>query len=136
MPQEIFLSHSDRDRQFVMALADVLRRHGLAVWYSRTNIRGARQWHDEIGAALNRCGWFVLVLSPSAVESIWVKRELLFSLEQERFEGKIIPVLFQPCDYERLSWTLSAIQRIDFTQTFEQGCRDLLQVWGVGYQPV
>ena len=114
----------------------MLRRHGLPVWYSRTNIRGARQWHDEIGAALNRCGWFVLVLSPSAVESIWVKRELLFSLEQERFEGKIIPVLFQPCDYERLSWTLSAIQRIDFTQTFEQGCRDLLQVWGVGYQPV
>ena len=135
LPQEIFLSHSDRDRQFVMALADMLRRHGLPVWYSRTNIRGARQWHDEIGAALNRCDWFVLVLSPSAVASIWVKRELLFSLEQERFEGKIVPVLFQPCDYERLSWTLSAIQTIDFTQTFEQGCRDLLRVWGVGYQP-
>ena len=135
LPQEIFLSHSDRDRQFVMALADMLRRHGLPVWYSRTSIRGARQWHDEIGAALNRCDWFVLVLSPSAVASIWVKRELLFSLEQERFEGKIIPVLFQPCDYERLSWALSAIQMIDFTQTFEQGCRDLLQVWGVGYQP-
>ena len=135
LPQEIFLSHSDRDRQFVMALADMLRRHGLPVWYSRTNIRGAQQWHDEIGAALNRCDWFVLVLSPSAVASIWVKRELLFSLEQERFEGKIVPVLFQPCDYERLSWTLSAIQMIDFTQTFEQGCRDLLRVWGVGYQP-
>ena len=68
--------------------------------------------------------------------SIWVKRELLFSLEQERFEGKIIPVLFQPCDYERLSWTLSAIQMIDFTQTFEQGCRDLLRVWGLGYRSV
>ena len=134
LPQEIFLSHSDRDRQFVMELADMLRRHGLPVWYSRTNIRGARQWHDEIGAALNRCDWFVLVLSPSAVESIWVKRELLFSLEQERFEGKIIPVLFRPCDYERLSWTLSAIQMIDFTQTFDQGCRGLLRVWGLGYR--
>ena len=134
LPQEIFLSHSDRDRQFVMELADMLRRHGLPVWYSRTNIRGARQWHDEIGAALNRCDWFVLVLSPSAVASIWVKRELLFSLEKERFEGKIIPVLFRPCDYERLSWTLSAIQMIDFTQTFDQGCRGLLRVWGLGYR--
>lgn len=136
LPQEIFLSHSDRERQFVTELADMLRRHGLPVWYSRTNIRGAQQWHDEIGAALNRCDWFVLVLSPSAVGSIWVKRELLFSLEQERFEGKIVPVLFQPCDYERLSWTLSAIQMIDFTQTFEQGCRDLLRVWGLGYRSV
>ena len=134
LPQEIFLSHSDRDRQFVTALADMMRRHGLPVWYSRTSILGAQQWHDEIGAALNRCDWFVLILSPSAVESIWVKRELLFSLQQNRFAGKIVPVSFQPCAYDQLSWTLSLFQMIDFTQTFDQGCRDLLRVWGLGYR--
>ena len=112
----------------------MLRRHGLPVWYSRTNIRGAQQWHDEIGAALHRCDWFVLVLSPSAVESIWVKRELLFSLQENRFDNKILPLLYQDCDYRRLSWTLPSFQMIDFTQAFEQGCRDLLRVWGVGYQ--
>ena len=134
LPQEIFLSHSDRDRQFVQDLVAVLRRHGLPVWYSRTSIRGAQQWHDEIGAALHRCDWFVLVLSPSAVESIWVKRELLFSLQENRFDNKIVPLLYQDCDYRRLSWTLPSFQMIDFTQAFEQGCRDLLRVWGVGYQ--
>ena len=134
LPQEIFLSHSDHDRQFVQELVAVLRRHGLPVWNSRTNIRGAQQWHDEIGAALRRCDWFVLVLSPSAVESIWVKRELLFSLQENRFDNKIVPLVYQDCDYERLSWTLPIFQMIDFTQAFEQGCRDLLRVWGVGYQ--
>ena len=134
LPQEIFLSHSDHDRQFVQELVAVLRRHGLPVWYSRTNIRGAQQWHDEIGAALRRCDWFVLVLSPSAVESIWVKRELLFSLQENRFDNKIVPLVYQDCDYKRLSWTLPSFQMIDFTQAFEQGCRDLLRVWGVGYQ--
>jgi|ERR671924_1103713 hypothetical protein len=134
LPQEVFLSHSDRDRPFVTELADMMRRHGIPVWYSRTNILGAQQWHDEIGAALRRCDWFVLVLSPNAVESIWVKRELLFSLQQNRFEDKIIPLLYQPCAYERLSWTLSLFQMVDFTQTFEQGCRDLLRVWGLGYR--
>ena len=134
LPQEIFLSHSDRDRQFVQDLVAVLRHHGLPVWYSRTNIRGAQQWHDEIGAALRRCDWFVLVLSPNAVESIWVKRELLFSLQQDRCENKIVPLLYQDCDYERLSWTLPIFQMIDFTQAFEQGCRNLLRVWGLGYQ--
>jgi hypothetical protein len=136
LPQEVFLSHSDRDRQFVTMLADMMRRHGIPVWYSRTNILGAQQWHDEIGAALRRCDWFVLVLSPHAVESIWVKRELLFSLQQNRFEDKIIPLLYQPCTYERLSWTLSLFQMIDFTQTFEQGCRALLRVWGMGYRSI
>ena len=82
MPNEVFLSHSNRDRPFVRKLVDVLRRRGIPVWYSETNIQGAQQWHDEIGAALRRCDWFVLVLSPHAVESKWVKRELLYSLRR------------------------------------------------------
>ena len=112
----------------------MLRRHALPVWYGRTNILGAHQWHDEIGAALRRCDWLVLALSPSAVESIWVKRELLFSLQQNRYGNKIVPLLYQPCDYERLSWTLPVFQMIDFTQAFEQSCHALLRVWGLGYQ--
>jgi len=76
LPQEIFLSHSDHDRQFAQDLVAVLRCHGLPVWYSRTNIRGAQQWHDEIGAALHRCDWFVLVLSPIDKERDLLRRAL------------------------------------------------------------
>ena len=135
LPREIFLSHSDRDRNFVVKLANAMRRHGLPVWYSRTDIVGSRQWHDEIGHALQRCDWFLLVLSPSAVESVWVKRELLYSLDQNRLADRIVPIEYQPCDYERLSWTLPSLQIINFKGTFEQGCRDLLRVWGIGYRP-
>lgn len=134
LPKEIFISHSDRDRPFVAELVSMVRRHGLSVWYSNTDIVGARQWHDEIGAALRRCDWFVLVLSPRSVESIWVKRELLFALQQERFDNRIVPLLYQSCSYEELSWTLSAFQMIDFTQTFEAGCQALLRLWGLGFQ--
>ena len=114
-------------------LVDVLRGHGIPVWYSETNIQGAQQWHDEIGVALQRCDWFVLVLSPHAVESKWVKRELLYSLQQDRFDGRIAPVLYQRCSCDDLSWTLSQMQMVDFTSGFDDGCRDLLRIWGVGY---
>ena len=134
LPKEIFLSHSDLDRHLVEKLASMLGRHGLSVWYSRTKIRGGQQWHDEIGAALNRCDWFVIVLSPGALKSMWVKRELVFSLQQSRYENRIVPLLYQPCDYEQLSWTLSSFQTIDFTQTIEQAFRDLLHVWNLQYQ--
>jgi hypothetical protein len=40
------------DHDFVTNLAMMLRRHGVPLWYSQTNIMGARQRHDEIGAAL------------------------------------------------------------------------------------
>jgi hypothetical protein len=74
------------------------------------------------------------VLSPNAVNSIWVKRELLFALQQNRLGERIVPLMFESCDYEDLSWTLSSFQMIDFTQAFERGVRDLLRVWGVGYR--
>lgn len=43
-----------------------MRAHGVPIWYSDAKIVGARMWHDEICAALRRCDWFVLVLSPDA----------------------------------------------------------------------
>ena len=135
LPTEVFLSHSDQDRQFTTDLAEMMRYHGIPVWYSRTNILGAQQWHDEIGAALRRCDWFVLVLSPRSVGSIWVKREFLFALQQNRFVNKIVPILYESCNWEQFSWTLSSFQMVDFTRTFEQGCRALLRVWGLGYKP-
>ena len=131
LPDEVFLSHSSSDRQFANSITEVLHRHGIPVWYSQTNILGARQWHDEIGAALQRCDWFALILSPDSVESMWVKRELLYTLQQNRFENKIIPILHQPCDPERLSWTISFFQMIDFTNNFADGCSALLRIWGL-----
>ena len=135
MPNEVFLSHASANRSFVMKLACMLRRHGVPVWYSDVDIRGAQQWHDEIGAALGRCDWMVLVLSPAAVSSMWVKRELLFSLQQDRFYGRIVPVIYQSCNYDDLSWTLSQLQMVDFRADFDAGCRDLLRTWGIGYAP-
>lgn len=134
LPKEVFLSHSDMDRKFAADVVEVLRRHGIPVWYSRTSIVGAQQWHDEIGDALNRCDWFAIILSPNAVNSMWVKRELLFALQQPRFIDKIVPLFYQPCNYLKLSWTLSQFQMIDFTCSLENGYRELLRTWGIGYK--
>jgi hypothetical protein len=134
LPEEVFLSHSTHDREFTDRLAETLRRHGIPVWYSRSNIVGAQQWHDEIGDALVRCDSFLVVLSVHSVSSMWMKRELVFALNERRFENRIVPVLLTPCPYKRLSWTLKSLQMIDFTQPYETACRELLRVWGIGYQ--
>ena len=33
------------------------------------------------------------------------------------------------------SWTLSLMQRVDFTRSFDDGCRELLRMWEVEYVP-
>jgi hypothetical protein len=125
-PPEIFLSHASKDRRFAVKLARQLRRDGLRVWYSERHIVGARQWHDEIGAALRRCNWFILVLSPSAVRSKWVKHELLYALRSARFNNRIVPLRYRSCESERLSWTLEGFQHIGFTKGFDAGYSELL----------
>jgi TIR domain len=89
-PSEVFLSHSSVDRSIADEVADLLRRHGIPLWYSPTEIRGAQQWHDEIGDALKRCDWFVVLLSPNSVVSPWVKRELMFALKEQRYADKML----------------------------------------------
>lgn len=128
LPAEVFVSHSSQDAKLASGIVDVVRAHGIPTFYSPHNILGAQQWHDEIGNALARCDWFLLLLSPDAVASKWVKRELMYALRTDR---NIVPMLYRDCDFESLSWTLADLQMVDFRGTFEDGCRHLLRIWGV-----
>ncbi len=94
-PRHCFLSHSHYNETFADKLADVLAWHGIEVWYSPRELKGGQQWHDEIGRALSeRCDWFLIVLSPSAVKSTWVKHELVYALNNTPFkDGRITPLL-------------------------------------------
>jgi hypothetical protein len=134
-PREVFLSHASTDRRFASRLAEALRRRGIPVWYSRTHIRGAHQWHDEIGKALARCDWFIVVLSPSSVVSPWVKSELLNAFSRAfsgpQYSNRIVPVVYRPCDTDKLTWLLRPIQQVDFSRSFAAGLRELLLVWGI-----
>ncbi len=132
MPRpDAFLSHASRDRKLIERVAPVLEAAGVKYFYSKRHIRGARQWHDELGAALKRCNWFILLLTPNAVRSVWVKRELLYALQASRYKDRIAPLLFADCKVSKLSWTLPAFQYIDFRNRFKDGCESLLQLLGV-----
>jgi hypothetical protein len=140
-PKEVFISHSDLDGKFVSALAGVLQRHNVPVWYSKTSV-GGEDWYDQIGAALNRCDWFVLVVSPNSAKSDWVKREFVFALTKKRFSNKIVPILYLPADHKKKFdykktqfWSLVGMQFKDFTGKRIDGYRALLKVWGIGYKP-
>jgi TIR domain-containing protein len=127
--REVFLSHASQDHDRASPLRDLLVAHGVPVWFSPHHVKGAQLWQDEIGAALERCGWFMLLLSPHAVKSMWVKRELNYALTEKRYANRIIPLLFKQCDLRALSWTLPQYQMIDFRTDYWAACDALLRVW-------
>jgi|SRR3954453_17679479 hypothetical protein len=132
-PTELFLSHSSRDGAVASEIAEVLRDHAIPVFFAPHDIAGARQWQDEILSALERCDWFAVLLSPAAVESMWVKREVSYALSQQRYENRIVPLLYQDCVLGSLGW-LELFQRIDMRSDLRDGCRELLRSWGIGFK--
>ena len=133
-PKRLFISHANADRKFLERLSKLLADHHLRFWHSRKDIRGAQQWHDEIGAALRKCDWFLLVLSPSVLKSKWVKRELAFALQENRYNDRIVPIIARRCDFGKLSWTLPSFEVVDFSKDFAKGCEELLRIWNIRYQ--
>ena len=39
---------------------------------------------------------------------------LIYALQAQRLEEQIVPILYETCDVDQLSWTLSSFQWIDF----------------------
>jgi hypothetical protein len=130
-PKEVFLSHSSADSAMAARIAEVLNRHGVPTFYSPSNIAGAQQWQHEILDALDRCDWFSVLLTPDAVQSMWVQRETAYALQDPRYAERIIPLLYRDCDLGPLRW-LRLSQRLDFRSDFDDGCRELLRIWGLG----
>lgn len=132
-PKEVFLSHSSVNKKIASGVAETLRNHGVPVWFSPTNIRTAQQWHDEIGKALRRCDWFLVLLSQSSVKSKWVKMELSYALNHSQYDDHIIPVKIDKCNHEDLSWTLGVFQMTKLNGTKHEGFTEILNTWGLGF---
>jgi hypothetical protein len=131
-PRAVFLSHAHADVAVARRIQSALRRDRVKFWFAPHKVVGSQRWHDEIGRALDRCDWFLLLLSPHAVSSKWVKHELLFALNADHYEDRIIPVLHRDCRFEKLSWTLDQIQRIRLPRRLRRRNRRPAQGLGAG----
>lgn len=111
-----FISHRTTDRPFVEAeLLPLLHHFDIETWYCKLDIAAGDVWEKEIYKGLLACDWFIVVLSPRATrsESPWVYREVCYAVDN--FEGRIIPVLFEPVAAADVHLAIHTLQQVDFT---------------------
>jgi hypothetical protein len=111
MDNDIFISYSRRDQEFVTRLAGDLDQQVAGVWFDQSDIQVGQQWHDEILDGIRACKAFILVLSPDAAESRYVREELNKALEL----GKpIIPILYRPAKWtDEFETLVKEVQTLD-----------------------
>lgn len=123
----VFISHSSSDRQFVESvILPTLKRAGIECWYSPDDISCAEDWERSILAGLEGTEWFLLVMSPRAQSSEWVRDEVMWAVEQRM--GRIVPVLIETCDPRSIHIRLARIQHVDLRASTDDGVQSLLSI--------
>lgn len=71
----VFVSHSSLDTAFASKLVSDLNAAGAQAWMDSNDL-GPGNFQQRISEALAECEWFLLVLTPSALVSDWVRMEV------------------------------------------------------------
>jgi hypothetical protein len=130
----IFLSHSSDDRTFVNNLALDLKSRGFDVWYSEWELGVGDSLVNAIQSGIEKASWLVVVLSPSSVDSRWVREELNAGFARQLAEDRvyILPVLHKTCEMPAF---LRDRLYADFRHDYSTGLQKLLWTLSFRYHP-
>ena len=85
---KLFISHSFQDDAFVRDLRAALADHGHEAWIAPRELQGGDLLWSELQRAIEEASAFAVVVSPAALQSTWVGRELRYALEVQKRRGK------------------------------------------------
>jgi len=131
---KVFISHSSKDKVFITTtLLPILNESGIGTWYSSENIPSSSDWEKTIRAALRDCDWFLVVLSPHALESEWVQAEVHWALNNRK--DRFVSIVVADCNPSDLHLKLIRYQHIDFRERSTEAVAQLLALWAAEVVP-
>ena len=122
---KVFLSYADRDDKVAQALRIELEKGGFEVWDPVARLTPGDNWALEQGKALQDAEAIVVLLSPAALASDHVKREIDYALGEPRFKGRLIPVVVRPV--KEIPWILETLQVLRIDADLGRGSRRVLE---------
>jgi len=120
----VFICYASSDRDKADKIRNMLMERNVDVWMAPYSISAGSVWSDEIPRGIQKCKYFIIVLSEKSVSSSHVKNELTnaFSKNKTIFPVKIEEVkLIDTFDYY-----LSSIQIINGIDDVQQAVCEIL----------
>lgn len=131
----VFVSHSHMDDVFAERLVKDLRAAGADAWLDKEDM-GAGNFQQRISEALERCEWFVLILTRDALASPWVRQEVDAAnrLKHQKRIRDLIFVKAGPIDQEELPAMWGIYHIFDATTEYTHALARMLAAIGISAQ--
>jgi uncharacterized protein YerC len=122
----VFISYSRKNSKMMDRIVADLRDKRINVWVDKTGENpGNSTWQDNIEDKIERSACMVVLLSPEAKKSKWVKRELNYA---ELFSRPIHPVLLSGSQRDAVPIGLMGLNWIDFRENYDKNIMELVNV--------
>jgi hypothetical protein len=129
---KVFISHATKDREFVdREVIPLLKRHAVSVGYIPVDVGAGESFSDKIREGIEGCDGLLVVMSPDASKSRWVKDEVhtAFTLESKQ----ILPVMYKTCRPMDIDLRLGPLDYVDYRSDPDTARRQLLDRLGRVY---
>lgn len=121
-PVDVFLSYASVDGGVARLLAEELTSLGYEVWWDRLIPSGAR-WDDEIERRLEAARFVVVLWSPAAADSDYVRAEARAASRR----GTLISAVIEPCELPMPFGEFQAIDLVPWRASGETAAVDDLR---------
>ncbi|MBT3323354.1 MAG: toll/interleukin-1 receptor domain-containing protein [Anaerolineae bacterium] len=112
MTKEIYISYARRDFEFAAQLYQFLSKRKFSVWFDRESVQAGEDWRLSIAQGIQESAIFLIILSPDAIKSYTVQKELALA---EQYHKAIVPIVWRQTKLPpELEYQLAGIKWIDF----------------------
>lgn len=112
---KVFITYASKDEALAGKLAASLEEAGLDAWYDKREILPGDNWAEKISQGLKESKAMVVLVTPTALESDTVQRNISYALGDESFSNRLIPVIIGDSDdlpQDRLPWIFKRLKTI------------------------
>jgi TIR domain-containing protein len=112
---KVFITHSHGNRPLVRQVVKTLKQAGLDVWDDECDTDPGDNWAKVTGEALEQSDAMVVLITPDALDSTIVHRDVAFALTNIQFEYRVIPVLVgveQSVAAKRFNWIIRNLELV------------------------
>jgi tetratricopeptide (TPR) repeat protein len=120
---QVFISYARTDSaSFVDTLEADLKQHAFHPWVDRHSLQGGVEYMEMIQEAIDQCLALIVVMSPAAVQSRYVRMEYRYAAAIGKL---VIPALHLPTS--RVPIDLHTLEWADFHASYQHGLDKLVQ---------